>query len=452
MNLDYDVVIIGAGAAGIAAGIELQKGNINFTILEARNRVGGRAYTDRETFQSTPIDLGASWIHSYGPNNVLYRYHRSLDVEKSHDNDVACTRLCVDYDGKPFTTETSGRARNIYYQIYDHLETLNYQINTNEDQSMEQAMQTTYERLITTNDSVKRLVDLHLSGEEQYDGSNLAEMSVKYWGVGCGSGGDRSVSIGYGSLLEKIANQHNLPIQLNTLVTKIDTTDAERIVLSIAENNSTISCRRLIITIPLGCLKKETILFEPPLPDWKRNAINQMGIGVMNKLVLRFPHNFWDRKIEGILHASNQRRGRFRFTLCLPPPANILILFVTGSFARELELLTDEQILEEALTFLRTIFPHKQIPHPINYKFTRWLQDPLAYGSYSNFVVHAGPHTIEKLAKTTSNERVFWAGEHANVKDDSPYWSYGCVHSAFQSGQTAAKSIRESFLVSNCKV
>ena len=177
-----------------------------------------------------------------------------------------------------------------------------------------------------------------------------------------------------------------------------------------------------------------------------------MGIGVMNKLVLRFPHNFWDRKIEGILHASNQRRGRFRFTLCLPPPANILILFVTGSFARELELLTDEQILEEALTFLRTIFPHKQIPHPINYKFTRWLQDPLAYGSYSNFVVHAGPHTIEKLAKTTSNERVFWAGEHANVKDDSPYWSYGCVHSAFQSGQTAAKSIRESFLVSNCKV
>lgn len=443
MNLNYDVVIIGAGAAGIAAGIELQKANINFIILEARNRIGGRTYTDQEILQSTPIDLGASWIHSYGPNNVLYKYHRSLDVHNA-EIEMGHVRLCLDYDGNTFTNENQRQARDIFEQIYDHLDTLNYRRNTNEDQSMEQAMQAIYEKLVTSDGTVKRLVDLYLAGEEQYDGSNLTDLSVKHWGVGSGCGGDRSVSIGYGNLIVKIANQHNLPIQLNTLVTKIDATDVERILLTTTvENSSTISCRRLIITIPLGCLKKETILFEPPLPDWKRNAINQMGMGLMNKLVLRFGHHFWDRDVRAIMHACNQQRGRFRMTLCLPPPANTLILFVTGSFARELENLNDEQILEEVMTFLRNIFPQKQIPRPINYKFTRWLQDPLACGSYSYFAVHASPHTIEQLAKATSNGRVHWAGEHANVNDGEPYWSYGCVHSAFQSGQNAAQAIRE---------
>jgi polyamine oxidase len=127
----------------------------------------------------------------------------------------------------------------------------------------------------------------------------------------------------------------------------------------------------------------------------------------------------------------------------MPPPANILILFVTGVFAHELEALTDIQILEEIMKFLRQIFPGIDIPNPIKYKFTRWSQDPLAYGSYSNFPVHTGPHTIKELAKETADGRVQWAGEHANVNDGTENWSFGCVHSAFQSGQRAAKTIRK---------
>jgi monoamine oxidase len=95
------------------------------------------------------------------------------------------------------------------------------------------------------------------------------------------------------------------------------------------------------------------------------------------------------------------------------------------------------------MNFLRKIFPGTVIPNPINYKFTRWSQDPLAYGSYSYFAVHSSPHTIEQLAKATSDERVQWAGEHANIDDGTENWSFGCVHSAFQSGQRAAKAIRD---------
>jgi len=110
------------------------------------------------------------------------------------------------------------------------------------------------------------------------------------------------------------------------------------------------------------------------------------------------------------------------------------ILFVTGIFARELEALRDAETLEHVMKFLRQIFPGTTVP---------WLHDLLAYGSYSNFAVQAGPRTIEQLAKAMSDGRVQWAGEHANTDDGSEDWSYGCVHSAFQNGQKVAKAIQD---------
>jgi monoamine oxidase len=444
MSIDADIIIVGAGAAGLAAAIELQSTNLTFLILEARNRIGGRAHTDHETFAPIPIDLGASWIHSYGPDNVFYDYHQSFNINQNKNGTVS-TRLCLDYDGQPFSSETLFQARTIASKIYRQLELYTFDKTTNDDQSIEQVIQSEYQRLVTTNGPVKRLIDLYLSGDEQYDGSNLTHLSAKYWETGSGSGCDHWVSYGYGNLLKQIANKHKLSVRLNTLVTQIDSTDSDRIGVIISSNDlsSIIYCRRIIITIPLGCLKRETILFQPPLPDWKREAINRMGMGLMNKLILQFPNHFWDPDVKCFSHACKERRGRFRFTICIPPPANILILFVTGILAWELEDLTDTQILEQVMKFLRQIFPGSVIPDPINFKFTRWAQDPLAYGSYSNFAVHTSPHTIEQLAKETSNGRVQWAGEHANIDDGKEDWSFACVHSAFQSGQRAARTIRD---------
>ena len=138
-------------------------------------------------------------------------------------------------------------------------------------------------------------------------------------------------------------------------------------------------------------------------------------------------------------HVSSQQRGRFLFTKCLPPPANILVIFVHDAFAQELEQRTDQQILDETMIFLRAIFPRVSVPDPIRYKFTRWNQDPFAYGSYSNYIVDAGPHTVQLLAKETAEGRVQWAGEHAN--DENNKWSIGYIHSAVRSGQNVAKTI-----------
>lgn len=440
MGTEVDVVIIGAGAAGIAAAIELQSTNLKFLVLEARDRIGGRADTDEETFAPALVDLGASWIHYFGPDNVFYNYYKAFRNERKPTAHGGHS-ICFDHDGRFFASETVFQARSICAKLYQHLELFTQNKKNTEDKSIEQVMQLEYERLVSDG-PIKRLVDLLLSGEEQYEGSNLKYLSAKYHDVALDSYCDEWVSCGYGNLLKYIVKKHDLSIQLNKIVTHINTTDSERIAIKILNDPSIIYCRRVIITVPLGCLRRETILFEPPLPDWKRKAINEMGIGIMNKLVVQFPNSFWGSDIASFLYASNERRGRFRSTICLPPPDNVLILLVSGDFASELELLTDEQILENIMEFLRRIFPNITVPDPINYRFTRWGQDPLSYGSYSNIIVNASPHTIEQLAKETSDGRVQWAGEHANINNGIDRWSFGCVHSAFESGQRTAKAIR----------
>jgi polyamine oxidase len=173
-----------------------------------------------------------------------------------------------------------------------------------------------------------------------------------------------------------------------------------------------------------------------------------MGFGLMNKLILQFPDCFWGSTTTSLWHTSNQQYGRFLYTVCLPPPSNILILFVTGIFARELETLPDREILEQAMSFIRQVFPQPLVPEPIKYKFTRWAQDPFAYGSYSNYAVHSSPHTIELLARDTADGRVHWAGEHTNTNDNNNDWDISYVHSAFSSGQRAAMAIKNQLCFS----
>jgi monoamine oxidase len=112
---------------------------------------------------------------------------------------------------------------------------------------------------------------------------------------------------------------------------------------------------------------------------------------------------------------------------------------VYDAFARELENLPDNKIVEQVMTFIRQIFPHTSVPDPIKFKFTRWSQDPFAYGSYSNYVVHANSNTVELLAKETADGRVQWAGEHTNTDDNE--WDIGYLHSALRSGERAALTV-----------
>ncbi|CAF2636604.1 unnamed protein product [Rotaria sp. Silwood2] len=447
MSVDVDVIIIGAGAAGIGAAIELKKTSLSFVVLEARDRIGGRAYTDRETFSSIPIDLGASWIHEYEPNNPMYLYYQKYKTDEKNsfgDDDSDDEVVNLDYDGQCLSPEVEQQAKGVCAQLFEHLEKFASENDEQEDRSVEDVIRSYYDQIVEPYGQIKRIIDSCLATFEVYEASSFPALSAKQWEtIDESTICERFVLFGYGTILERIVDQYKFPIRLNTVVTHIDTCNSDRIAVCTSTADSPIFCRRIIVTIPLGCLKRETVVFKPPLPEWKRQAIDRMGFGLMNKLILQFPEQFWNAKKKIILRTCAEQRGRFLYTVCLPSPANILILLISGMYARELEHLTDTGILDQVMIFLRQIFPQLQVPNPIKTKFTRWSQDPFAFGSYSNYAVHANEQTVEMLTRETADGRVHWAGEHAHFNDDTNVWMHGCVHTAFQSGRRAALAIKD---------
>jgi monoamine oxidase len=430
-NSSYDIIIIGCGPAGIAAALELQKyqPTPHFLIVEARNRVGGRTYTDTHTFVSDePIDLGARWIHHYRPENPLSVHYTPSDKDQfDYDFFETPTTAYFDIDGTPLSDSLRAQAKQIVEEFSNNIKQYS---SDRDDISMFDVIRDKYNEI--QNEQMRRLVNMNLAYIEHYEASNLDQLSAKsYLKSDCDINTcDLTLSIGLGSFIKQIVERHHLPVQLNTIITSIDIpTNKNDLIRITTEDNRHYLSKYILITIPLGCLKARSIQFTPSLPDWKQNAIDRMGFGLLNKIYLQFPLTFWDEKFDNIFIASN----RFRFFLCFPHD-HILAIYVAGHLARELEQLTDETIIEQILQCLQPIYP--QIPKPIKWLVTRWGCDPFAYGSYSNFTIGATYETSKELARECYDERIYWAGEHANYCG-----TIGCVDSAFESGHREAKRI-----------
>ena len=433
----YDVIIVGCGPAGIAAALEFQKYKPipSFLILEARNRVGGRTYTDKHTFVANePIDLGARWIHHYRPENPLSLHYTPSDKD-CIDNDFFETAATAffDIDGTPLSASTLAEAKNITEGFSTNIKEYP---SEKEDISILDVIRDKYEKI--QDEQMRRIVDMNLAYIEHYEATNLHQLSTKsylksdYDVETC----DLTLAIGLGSFIEQIAERNHLSVQLNTVVTSINIpTDKNDPIRITTEDNRHYLCKYVLITIPLGCLKARSIQFTPQLPEWKQNAIDKMGFGLLNKIYVQFPSTFWDEKLDSIFIASN----RFRFFLCFPQD-HLLGLYVAGDLAYELEQQTDEEIIEQILQPLKPIYP--QMPKPTKWLVSRWGCDPFAYGSYSNFKVGASYEMTKELARDCYDGRVYWAGEHANYGG-----TIGCVDSAFESGHREAKRIYEKLTV-----
>ncbi|CAF4806835.1 unnamed protein product [Rotaria magnacalcarata] len=282
------------------------------------------------------------------------------------------------------------------------------------------------------NDQMRRLVDMNLGFIEQFEASNLDQISAKsYSTLEVESEiSDLALHTGFGHFIQQIVARHPLPIQLNTIVTNIDIPNDKNAPICITtKDNRHYLTKYVLITIPLGCLKAGSVKFTPSLPDWKQNAIDQMGFGLFNKIFMQFPSTFWDEKLDNIWVLSNG----FRFFICHPHD-HMLTSVVCGDFARKLEQQTDEEIIEQIVQCLKPIYP--QIPKPTKWLITRWGSDQFVYGAYSNYKVGSTYETSRELARECYDDRVYWAGEHTNGGDN-----IGCVDSAFESSQREIKRV-----------
>jgi lysine-specific histone demethylase 1 len=303
-----------------------------------------------------------------------------------------------------------------------------------------------------------RLVNWHIANLEYSNAINYKELSLGGWDVDAGNEWE-------GKHTQIIGGYQQVPRGLLQCPQPLDVRKksvVKRIVYNTGTTNTTskIECEDgqiieadcVVSTIPLGVLKEKSIAFEPPLPSWKTGAIERLGFGILNKVILVYKRAFWDqtRDIFGVLRepihraSLNQKdytanRGRFFqwFNCTKTSGVPTLIALMAGDAAFQTEGSQDKHLIAEATAVLKTVFG-PTVPEPSEAIVTRWGQDRFARGSYS----YTGPEfrqdDYEVMGKPVGN--LFFAGEHTCGTHPAT------VHGAYISGLRAASEVLESMI------
>ena len=222
---------------------------------------------------------------------------------------------------------------------------------------------------------------------------------------------------------------------LNTRVKEIDYTYPK---VQIKTSTNEYISDYVIVTVPLGVLKKKIIKFIPELPKEKQDAINNIGVFNVNKVYLQWETPFWDNEqFIGITSHNVQKFNYFVNANKMNSTQHALITFAYGDEARKMEEKKDEVIIEEVMQNLKVIYG-KTIPFPTSILRSNWINNVNTYGSYSFPNVDTTPLHFEHMAETVEN-KVFFAGEHT-IKD---YFSYS--HGAYLSGFREADKIIQDY-------
>lgn len=415
------IIVIGAGLAGLAAARELKRHGYDVVVLEARDRIGGRIWTSKR-WPDIPLDMGATWIHGIKGNPIT-----------KLANEISAKRLITSYS-KTATYATEGKILSKAEER--HLEHLSKRVfemirrvqDSDEDLSIADAIKPL---LKEKNNSVEvmRLINFISSGqiEQEYAGS-INELSAHWYdGAKSFEGDDILFAEGFKIIIDYLAKETN--IELNQVVNEIDWQGSK---VKVATNRGEFIADQVIVTLPLGVLKKQSVQFVPDLPKQKLTAIQELGMGVLNKCYLRFSEAFWPKNVDWLEYIPTQH-GEWTEWVSFKRAANkpILLGFNAADRGRDIEALEDHEIVASAMATLRVIFG-SEVPDPIDYQITRWASDPFAFGSYSFNAVGITPRSRKDLAEAVQG-KLFFAGEAT----ESAY--FGTAHGAFLSGIRAAK-------------
>ncbi|KAL2860848.1 putative lysine-specific histone demethylase Aof2 [Aspergillus lucknowensis] len=317
-----------------------------------------------------------------------------------------------------------------------------------------------YQRMLPLTPKDMRLLNWHFANLEYANATNIDKLSLSGWDQDMGNefeGEHSQVIGGYQQLPYALWScPTKLDVQTNKIVTRItynsDASSKHKIVVH-CEDGDSIVADKVIYTGSLGTLKHQTVQFSPPLPGWKQGAIDRLGFGVMNKVILAFEQPFWDteRDMFGLLrepkagasmiqedYAAN--RGRFYlFWNCMKTTGlPVLIALMAGDAAHQAERTPDAEIIAEVMSQLRNVFKQTAVPDPLETIVTRWASDKFTRGSYSYVAAEALPGDYDLMAKSIGN--LYFAGEATCGTHPAT------VHGAYLSGLRAASEIINSIL------
>lgn len=421
---NFDVLVIGAGMAGLAAARHLQDAGLRVAILEARDAIGGRIRTNHDL--GIPLDLGASWIHRSKGNPIhdLAKQYKVKTVATDYDSFVG-----YDAEGQRIADDEMEDIYEIYETLMEKLDTDRDALD--DDTSLKAGINGLLSKQKLSDKQRKFIESIVISEIEHDYAANASDMSLWYWDQDKEFGGDDLIfPNGYSELTTHLAE--GLDIRLKQSVTNIDYANNSVTITTTAGTNY--SSSYAVVTVPLGVLKQGNISFAPPLPKKKQKAIQKLGMGNFHKTYLRFPHVFWDEDSHFIAYMG-EVSGQWVSWMNLYPFTDepILLAFNTGEFAHRLDIMPDEQVIAQATAVLKTMYG-ADIPDPTSWLLTDWGQDPFAYGSYSYLPIGTKGKDYDRLAKPV-DDCLFFAGEATSRAYPAT------VHGAYLSGIREAKRI-----------
>ena len=564
----YHIIILGAGISGLATALELFRQTerlgipIQITLVEGRARIGGRLWTDRDTFVQTtsrsdapsvtepfPVDLGAGWIHGINMNPLadLARQVGVDFVTASEEVTMLDAGHAVHIDA-----EKDDRAGKIFDQLLDlavedcwkssgiSTTAKDYEPDAkvqsavrwygsilrppsegaddwptepvretpaphrvSSDISVDQAIGKVIRDIRTSqmanmHDQEKRMLRWNLKNVEYALGANVRDLSMRYWDIDerhAFEGDHVLLRQGYSTVIDYMLRElqkhgDHFELVLEAPVVKVEyarktatiplistQSMASMIELSDTCKVTTKSSERpeicgdfVVCSLPLGVLKESVskntndgIVFDPPLPFPKQDAIESVGFGLLNKIYIQFPTAFW--RLPGIVDEDTAQFGNAsshnpHFYMFFDmgkimatdnhvdenTPA-ILLTLVSGHEAVLCEQLDEHELLGDVLGTLRNLFQGTELPEPTAYQITQWGSDEFSRGSYTylapgctdqDFLMLQSPingNGDSTLLETAETYRVFFAGEHTTALHPS------MAHGALLSGYRAANEV-----------
>ena len=405
---DVDVVVIGAGAAGVGAARRLKGSSLSVLVLEARDRVGGRAWTVRDG--DVPIDLGCGWLHSADENELA----------------VLAGELGFAVDKSP--PPWGRRSHQLNFSAADQAE-FSAAWDRFDERVAAAARQTADRPAAELLEPDGRWNPLLNALSTYINGVELTRLSVQDFVRYHNTGVNWRPADGYGALIAGAAA--DLDIVAGCPATLLDHSGPT---LRIETPRGTVSARAVIVTLPTNLLAEGALRFHPALPD-KVAAAAALPLGLADKVFLRVDRPE-DLPVQTRLYGALDRVATGSYHL-RPFGAPMIECYSGGAFARDLEHEGEGAFAAFAIEQLTAVLGHDvaQRLHPI--AASAWARDPFARGSYS--YARVGCADQRAVLAAPVDDRLFFAGEACSLND------FSTAHGAWRTGVKAAEAVMERY-------
>jgi monoamine oxidase len=434
--IEHDVIVIGAGAAGMAAAARLTRAGLRVLLLEAREAPGGRVMTRIDPFSGHAVELGAEFIHGKPPEIWSLLAAHPLDVYEG-DGDEWC----------------SERGRVCECEFFEDVQKLLDRMRdcSEPDRSFLKFLQ---ECASDEKENTRRHALGYVSGFNAADPARISVQSLlKQQDAEDEIEGDRTFRVreGYQKLvcsLLKDADRERCELRTSTVVRRVRWR-SERVEIDAESGGETqrFTAHSALITVPLGVLQAApgsdgAIEFDPPLAA-KREPLSQLAMGEVIRVSFSFADRFWQQ-----IRVGNRSLANMHFLFSddevfptwwtlSPDAAPILTGWSPAASARKVSGQPEPAIVDEALRSLASVLnlDVEKLSFDVRSAFVHdWQSDPFARGAYSYACV-GGADAQKRLAEPIGHT-LFFAGEATDVTGH-----IGTVHGAIASGERAAREI-----------